>query len=189
MSIDLHDHNVIAAFRDLEAAEEAHEVLVREGFADDQLSILGQPVEQVDLDDDELTTAEEMGESVGKGVVTGGAAGSAVGAVATALGAAAVASIPGVGLLAGTGALAGAISGAGAGATVGAIVGGEAAMRSNHRWQQVLAAIKHGGIVLGVHSGDAEPVDRAQELLEELEPMDLARVDGRGRSIDRELPV
>lgn len=176
-------HNCIAAFRDLEQAEEALISLHEEGFGNEQLSILGQPVEQVDLADEEHETGEPIGGEVGKEILTGAVTGGALGGVATALGTAAVATIPGVGLVAGTGALIGLASGAGAGSTVGAILGGEAGMRTDHSWKQAIEAIREGAVVLGVHDDEEGTVQRACEVLEAEDPMTLHRVNDRGHEV------
>lgn len=181
----LADHNVIAAFRDLERAEEAREALHQVGFEDAELSILGRPVEEVE----ETTQAgpgEPIGGSVAKHVVTGGAVGAVGGGVLGALATAAVVSLPGIGMVAGTGALLGAIGGAGAGSTVGSIVEGESALRTGHSWKQALDAIKEGAVILGVHGEDAERVADAERVLATVTPMDLRRVNARGETVQHE---
>lgn len=178
----LADRNVVAAFRDLEHAEEAVEALHEAGFDDDRLSLLGRPVAEVE-EATEPGPGEPVGGDVFKHVASGGAAGAVAGGVLGALATAAVAMVPGVGLVAGTGALLGAVGGAGAGATVGSIVEGESALRTGHSWHQVFDAIKEGAIVLGVHDDDPRRVDEAQAILERLAPMDLQRVNSRGETV------
>lgn len=177
---ELATHNVTAAFRDLERASEAIGALRQEGLEDDQLSVLGRPVEQGLAVNPEHATGEPLGGDVAKQTAAGTAAGTAVGGVLGALGTVAVASIPGVGLVAGTGALIGAIAGGGLGGTVGAIVEGESALRSSAGWAHTFQAIQDGAVVVGVHSEDPEVVDRAEQLLTGLSPMDVTRVDDRG---------
>lgn len=183
-TVTLSQHNVVAAFRDLEVAEDALEALREEGFRDDDISLLGRPIEEVEGD---VQDAQGPGEPVGGNVFTqtfaGGAAGGAAGGVIGALATAAVATIPGVGLVAGTGALLGFLGGAGAGATVGAIVEGESALRTNHSWGQALDAIREGAIIVGVHDADGERVSRAHRILADKQPMDIRRVDSRGESV------
>lgn len=186
-TVTLSPRNVVASFRDLELADAALSELREAGFSDDDLSLLGRPVEEVEQELDEHTgPGEPVGGSVIAQTFVGGAAGGAAGGVLGALGAAAVAAIPGVGLVAGTGALIGFVSGAFAGSTVGSIVEGEAALRTNHSWRQALDAIQEGAVVLAVHDSDDERISEAYRLLEAHDPMDLRIVDQRGEPLDSE---
>jgi hypothetical protein len=178
----LAQQNLVAAFRDLEHAEEGLAALHAAGFSDDELSLLGQPIEEVDFD--ERGPGEPIGGQVGKHIATGGVVGGAAGGVLGALTTAAVVSIPGIGMVAATGALLGALGGGGAGATVGAILEGESAMRSDHSWTQAFDAIKEGAIVVGVHGDDPDRMARATQVLETVTPMDLRRINSRGETVD-----
>ena len=183
-TVRLSEHNVVAAFRDLEVAEEALAGLLDAGFGEDEVSLLGRPVEEVESKVEQgRSPGEPIGGNVLRQTVVGGAAGGLAGGVVGALATAAVAAVPGVGLVAGTGALLGFLSGAGAGSTVGALVEGEAALRSNHSWSQALDAIKEGAIVLGVHGSDAERVAAAEQRLADHQPMELRRVDSHGETV------
>lgn len=181
-TVELHQQNVVAAFRDLERADDAVAALLDAGFSDDEVSLLGQPVEEVDTSAPR-GPGEPIGGSVGKHIASGAAGGGLAGGVLGALTTAAVVSIPGIGMVAGTGALLGFLGGAGAGGTVGAIIEGESAMRSDHSWNQAFAAIKEGAIVVGVHGDDPDRVAEAAAILEKLGPMDLRRVNSRGDTI------
>lgn len=184
---NLAEHNVVAAFRDLERASDALGELRRAGIADDDLSILGRKPDELDV-----PSEHEVGEPLpgGEGVIThvfaGGAGGGALGAVIGAAGGAAIAAIPGVGLAVGVGALLGAIGAGGAGATVGSILEGESALRTDASWEQTVDAIKEGGTIVGVHADDVETVEEAERILEKLSPMELARVNSRGQRITPE---
>lgn len=181
---ELASHNVTAAFRDLERATEAIRALREADLDDDDLSVLGRPVDQgLDVPPERIT-GEPIGGEVAKQTAAGTAAGTAVGGALGALGTLAVASVPGVGLVAGTGALIGAIAGGGLGGTVGAIVEGESALRSSAGWAHTFQAIQDGAVVVGVHSEDPEVVSRGEEVLARLAPMDLTRVDHRGHRRD-----
>lgn len=184
-TVSLSEHNVVAAFRDLEIAEVALSELREAGFDGDELSLLGRPVEEVEQEvEDGKGPGEPVGGNVFSQTFAGGAAGGVAGGVLGALATAAVASIPGVGLVAGTGALLGFLGGAGAGATVGSIVEGESALRTNHSWSQALDAMREGAIILGVHGTDPDRVAEAERLLGGQNPMDLRRVDSRGETVD-----
>lgn len=183
-TVNLSEHNVVAAFRDLEIAEAALEELRGAGFEGDEISLLGRPVEEVEQEVEEgKGPGEPVGGNVFKQTFAGGAAGGAAGGILGALAAAAVASIPGVGLVAGTGALLGFLGGAGAGTTVGSILEGESALRTNHSWAQALDAMKEGGLVLGVHGTDPDRIAEAERVLAAQEPMDLRRVNSRGETV------
>jgi hypothetical protein len=186
-TVTLSQRNVVAAFRDLELADAALRDLREAGFRDDELSLLGRPIEEVQEDLEEGTgPGEPIGGDIIKHTFAGGAAGGAAGGVVGALGAAAVAAIPGVGLVAGTGALIGFVSGAFAGSTVGSIVEGEAALRTSHSWRQALDAIQEGAVILGIHGSGHDRIREAFELLQGHDPMDLRIVDERGETLDPE---
>lgn len=186
-TVTLSEHNVVAAFRDLELAEDALAALRDAGFEDDEISLLGRPVEEVQQEAEEGTgPGEPVGGNVFKQTFVGGAAGGLAGGVIGALATAAVATIPGVGLVAGTGALLGFLGGAGGGATVGSILEGESALRTNHSWSQALDAIKEGAIIVGVHGSEGDRIAEAHRILSANDPMDLRRVDSRGETVATE---
>lgn len=180
--IELEQHNVVAAFRDLELAQQAIAALEEAGFGDDELSLLGRPVEEVSRED-ERGPGEPVGGSVIKQVFTGGAAGGLAGGIVGALATAAVVTLPGIGMVAGTGALIGFITGAGAGSTVGSIVEGESALRSDHSWLQAFEAIQEGAVMLGVHGGDGDRIAEAEQILAAQQPMDLRRLNEQGETV------
>lgn len=182
-TVSLSSYNVVAAYRDLELADDAVSALLEAGVPEDRISLLGQPIEEVDRDA-EKGPGEPIGGDVGKHIATGGATGSLAGGVLGALGTAAVAAIPGVGLVAGTGALIGAVAGAGAGGTVGAIIEGESAMRSDHSWNNAFDAIKDGAVVVGVHADDRDELDPAIEVLEKSDPMEIHRLNDKGEQVE-----
>lgn len=183
--MELAERNVLAAFRDMEAAQQAIDDLANCGFTEDEVSLLGQPLTEVRT---EPEAGEEPGVKDGNvpsntfaGVTVGSLGGGALGLAGTAL----VAAIPGVGI-AGLGLLAGAVAGAGLGGTVGGIVEGEAAMRSDHSWGQAVEAVKAGSIVVGVHA-----VDRVEEAVETLAshvPQHLHVTDARGSVLEERTP-
>ncbi len=177
---ELATHNIVAAFRDLEVASDALEALRRVGVPEDDLSVLGRPVEDVDVREEDRT-GEPIGRGVGTHIAAGGTAGSLAGGALGALVGAAVTLIPGIGMVAGVGALLGAISGGGAGGTVGAIVEGESALRTDHSWHETFEAIVNkGAVVVGVHSDDPALIDRAMEAIGSAAPMEVHRVNARG---------
>lgn len=183
-TVTLSQHNVVAAYRDLELAEDTLTALRDASFEDDEISLLGRPVDEVEEETGDGTgPGEPVGGDVFKQTFAGGAAGGLAGGALGALATAAVASIPGVGLVAGTGALLGFLGGAGGGATVGAIVEGESALRTNHSWAQALDAIKEGAIVVGVHGEDGDRIAEAHRILASRTPMDVRRVDSRGETV------
>lgn len=180
-AVQLSRHNVIASFRDRERADEALEALGRDGFAPEEVSLLGQPIEDIDAVGEHEEDAPVDG-GVGRQIAAGVGVGGLGGGVAGLLIGAAVSAIPGVGPVAAIGLLAG-TSGAAMGATVGGIVEGESAMRTDHSWDQTFEAIKTGAVVVGVHSDDPERIATATATLNALNPMELHRVNDSGTTI------
>lgn len=183
MSRDMARHNVVAAYRDLELATDAVDVLRDGGFPDERLSVLGEAPDDVDVNR-EHESGEPLDSDVFEHVAVGGGTGGAVGAILGGGVTAAVAALPGVGLVVGTGALLGAVAGAFAGSTVGSIVEGEAALRSQAGWRQTFeslrAALTDGGVVVGVHVDDRGDAERAHELLADTDPISLHRLNRQG---------
>lgn len=175
--MDLADRNVLAAFRDMEAAQQAIRDLDDAGFRDDEVSLLGQALTEVDTGpepgEEQSVKEGNVASNTFAGVSIGSLGGGALGLAGTAL----VAAIPGVGI-AGLGLLAGAVAGAGLGGTVGGLVEGEAALRSDHSWGQAVETVKAGAIVVGVH--DEDRVDEAVDLLRSHVPQQLHVTDSRG---------
>lgn len=182
----LQGDSVLAAYRDLERASHAVDLLQERGFGDEQLSVLGESPDEVDLNR-ERESQEPLDGDVVEQAAAGGAAGSAVGALLGAGGTAAVVSMPGVGMAAGTGALVGAVAGAVGGGTVGSIAVGEAAVRTQQGWRQTFrslgALLSGGGVVVGVHAEDPGERTRAHDLLASTAPADLRRLDQEGRKL------
>lgn len=177
---ELREHNLIAVFRDLETTQEALEDLEQHGVREQHLSILGQPIDDVELD---RTAQEPVGGEAGKSIVGGATAGGLAGGLLGALGTLAATAIPGVGIAAGAGALIGFLAGGGAGSTVGAIIGGEAGLRSDASWTQIMDAIKTGGVVLGVHHDDPGLIEDVAGRMRAHNPMAIYRVNSVGQVV------
>jgi len=148
-------HQVLAVFKNPQAAGMATDRLLQAGVSEPQISILS----------DQASLSPHMGvEATSKapeGIATGGAIGGAIGAIAA--GAAAVGSIaiPGVGVLVGP--LVAALAGAGAGAVAGGAVGGLIGLGiPEHEAKSYQTAIREGGILIGVEvpDGNVEPVKK-----------------------------
>lgn len=183
MSREMADHNVVAAYRDLELATDAVDDLREAEFGDDQLSVLGEAPEDLDVNI-EHESGEPLDGDVFEHIAVGGGAGGALGALLGGGATAAVAALPGVGMVVGTGVLLGAVAGAFAGSTVGSIVEGEAALRSQAGWRQtfesVRTALTEGGVVVGVHVDEPDEAERARELLADTAPISLHRLNRHG---------
>lgn len=178
------EYNTVAELRDLEHVREALEALREAGIDEDRISVLGRPVETVDLTHDEAHTHQPVGGHVGWEIAAGAATGAAVGGLGVSVAAAAVAALmPGVGLATPTAAVIGLVAGGGAGSTVGAILGGEAGLRTNGSWQQAFEAIAEGAIMLAVHAHERATIDTATTALEAVEPMSLRRVNALGQEV------
>jgi hypothetical protein len=147
-------HQVLAVFKNPQAAGMAAERLMTAGITEPQISVLGDEPAIARVGIEAKTKAPE-------GAATGGAVGGIIGAIAA--GAAAVGSItiPGVGILAGP--LVAALAGAGAGAAAGGAVGGLIGLGiPEHEAKAYHDRIREGGILLGVEipGDDTGPVKK-----------------------------
>lgn len=151
------DHNVVAAFRDLDAARQAILSLEKAGVDPDAISLLG----AAPLDDGE-EGATAVGADVAKGAATGAAGAAAAGALTSLV-------IPGIGpvIAAGLGAL--------AGSAVGGVTGGIAGIGDSEAWKHTFEAVDQGTFAVGVHSDDSDTVEQGAEVLAGEDPMAMNR--------------
>jgi hypothetical protein len=149
---------VTATYKTRPAANQAIEVLTREGFAMDDISMLMSDLTR----GREFSVVEKT--KAPEGVATGGAIGGAIGAIAAGLTAIASLSVPGLGLIA-AGPLLAALTGAGAGAAVGGLAGGLIGLGiPEHEARLHATAVESGAILIGVFAHD-DRVARAKEIL------------------------
>ena len=176
----LAEFNVVATFPTMEAARGALDALGRAGIEAEDISVLGQSVEEARSDPDTRLRDLDATADVAKRAGAGAAAGGALGAVA---GAAAFV-IPGVGPVVGMGLLAAAAAGTAAGASVGGMVGGVAGLSLEDDWDLTFQEdLRAGRVLVAVHAADKTDVDKAARVLEDEEAEQLQWIDAEGRKI------
>jgi hypothetical protein len=174
-------HNVTAAFPGMEEARAALSALEAAGVESSKISLLGPRAEEAAEEADTRTRDFEATKDVGKKVAAGAAAGSALGGAAGFLAGLAAFAIPGVGPVVGAGVWAATIGGAAAGASVGGVVAGVGSIDVSEAWELTYQSVREGRVVVGVHSDEAEEVDRAAEAFQKLQPLSLHRFGSEGR--------
>ena len=177
----LADYNVVATFPDMEAARKAMDALGRAGVEAEDISVLGQAVEEARSDPDtrlrDLDATTDIAKKAGAGAAVGGALGALAGAAAFV--------IPGVGPVVGMGLLAAAAGGTAAGASVGGMVGGVAGLSLEDDWDLTFQEhLRAGRVLLAVHAADKSDVEKAAEVLEDHDAQQLEWIDGEGRKLE-----
>lgn len=175
-------HNVVAVLETFDGGRDALEELRDAGIGTEALSLLGPEHE---MRPGQGRVSESPGTTttgIGKAALGGIGAGTVGGGVLGALAGAAVTAIPGVGLAVGAGALYAGIAGAATGQIAGGLLGAEAGGRKSMMWAQSLQPFvarvrQEDKVLVGVHTEDLEQADRAQEILEDLDTVDVIRLD------------
>ena len=175
------EHNVTAAFSDMDEARKGLDALEAAGIESSRISLLGPAAEEAATEADTRSRDLEATKDVGKKVAAGAAAGSAVGGAAGFLAGLAAFAIPGVGPVLGAGVWAATIGGAVAGGSVGGVVAGVGSIDVSEAWELTYQSVRAGRVVVGVHSDDQEEVGRGAEALEKLEPLSMHRFGREGR--------
>ncbi len=159
------DHNVVAAFPDVEAARDAITDLETSGVPADSIALLGAFPAETARPGEEVVAEDALGDFA-KGAAQGAAAGAAGGA---AVGALTALAIPGIGpaVAAGLWAL--------AGATGGLAVGGTANTGGSPAWRASFDVVASGNFAVGVHDDDPEVVDLGEETLQARQPLSINR--------------
>lgn len=116
------DQKVVGIFSTQQEAIKAIERLKRDGYADDEISVLAKDADDVQRIKD-VTNTEVETTDASEGAVGGAVAGGAIGGIGALLVSLGVIAIPGVGPFLAAGPIAAAITGAVAGGAVGGIVG------------------------------------------------------------------
>jgi hypothetical protein len=151
---------VIAMFEFEDSANEAAGKLVSAGFPRDKITIiaghdLSRPEDHVDAGEDD--PGKLMG-AVGKGMAFGGGLGAVAGSVSSLL-------IPGIGPLVVGAALATTFLGAGLGASVGGVMATLMQAGVDESEARLFeAALRHGGVVLTLHTDEANARQAVQIL-------------------------
>lgn len=164
------DHkSVFGIYQTRMSVEKAVDRLKAESFSNSDISVLMPEKGGSEKFAHENSTKAPEGATTGAstGLVVGGALGWLVGIGALA--------IPGVGPLIAAGPIVAMLAGAGTGAAVGGIAGGLVGLGiPEYEAKRYESYIKEGGILLSVHTGDADLMKRAKEVLEQTGAKDIS---------------
>jgi len=177
----LAEHNVVATFADMEAAREAVQSLGQAGIDAENISLLGQAVDEARQDPDtrlrDLEATGDIAKRAGGGAAAGGALGALAGVAAFA--------IPGVGPVVGMGLLAAAAAGAIGGGAVGGMVGGVSGLSLEDDWDLTFQDhIRAGRVLVAVHAEERDDAERAAEVLEKGGAQQVEWLDSEGRRVE-----
>ncbi len=161
------EKHVFAVFRERGDGERAFDYLRSQGYTHDDIHVMISDETRARYYGDDKE-AHPVGTHATEGAAVGGAVGAATGATLAAVAAVGTSlAIPGLGLVV-AGPVAAALAGAGAGAVAGGLVGalvGLGIPESNAEAYE--AALKDGGIVLGVEPKSSDDVDDIKEKFED----------------------
>ena len=167
---------ISAVFQDRYDAIEAHSFIKSLGYADSEINVLMSDSTRKKFEEDK-DTRHAAGTMGLEGVATGGMIGTAVGATAAAIAAiGTTVLVPGLGILV-AGPVLAALAGGGAGAVTGGLIGGLVGLgipESNA--QAYEAALKNGGVVIGVSSRDSKDLSKIRQRFEELRGENIVSV-------------
>lgn len=150
-------------------AEKAVDLLVAQGFSEQDVSVLMADVNSSREFAHEKNTKAPEGAATG--VATGGVLGGTLGLLAG-IGALA---IPGVGPLIAAGPIMGALAGLGVGGAVGGLVGALVGMGvPEYEAKRYEGRVKDGGILLSVHCETSDEISRAKDILKASGAEDIA---------------
>lgn len=158
---------VVGLYDAAQTAERVVEDLIREGFRREDISITARSSEAGESAD------THTGTEAGSGAGTGATIGTAIGGVGGLLAGLGVLAIPGFGPIVAAGPLVAAITGAGIGAAAGGLVGGLIGLGIPRDEADVYAeGVRRGGYLVIVNAAD-EDADRAADVLDRYDPIDV----------------
>jgi hypothetical protein len=166
---------VLGIYPDYPSVENAVDVLKEAGFRNKDISVLfPEKAGSKSFAHDKGTRAPEgAAAGAGTGAIVGGALGWLVGIGALA--------IPGLGLFVAAGPIMAALAGVGVGGAVGGIAGALIGMGiPEHEAKRYEVRVKEGGILLSVHSDNADWTKRAKEILERTGAQDISSTGEAG---------
>jgi uncharacterized membrane protein len=160
---------VFGIYHNANQAERVVERLRKEGFSNDDISVLLQDNQgSKDFAHEKNTKAPE---GTTTGVTTGGVIGGTLGLLAG-IGALA---IPGVGPFIAAGPIMGALAGLGVGGAVGGLIGALVGMGiPEYEAKRYEGHIKEGGVLLSVHCDTSDQITRAKDLLKHTGAQDIS---------------
>lgn len=167
---------VLGLFETFPDAERAQRALAEKGIGRNDISVifLNSPGQRAHfpIGGDQYADpgAEEAGAGAAKGAAVGGAAGVALGLAALA--------IPGIGPVLAAGPLLAALGGGAAGAFTGSLVGAISRLGvPDTEAERYHEGVRRGGVLVGVHTDDAQ-VGHVAALLRELGAVDIEKRSG-----------
>jgi hypothetical protein len=165
--------SVIAVYPEHESAERAIRLLHKNGYAIEDLSIVGRNIRMTEEPTGFISTGDYVIAGAKSGAVLGGLAGVALGA--------ALLVIPGIGPVIVAGPIAAAVlagvEGAVAGVTLGAVAGALVGLGVPREHAIKFESEVQGGKFLVLARGHAEEIDRARALLKTETPGEIAVYD------------
>jgi len=160
---------VFGIYNTVGSAESGVDALVRDGFANGDVSVL--------LPDNQSTKdfAHEKHTKAPEGTTTGVTAGGAIGGTLGLLAGIGSLAIPGLVPFIAAGPIMGALAGAGVGGAVGGVVGALVGMgMPEYEAKRYEGRVKNGGVLLSVHCGTSEQIKRAKDILKRTGADDIA---------------
>jgi len=152
---------VLGIYPDYSKVEAAVDVLKESGFRNTDISVLFPEKAGT------KSFAREKGTKAPEGAAAGAGTGAIVGGTLGWLVGIGTLAIPGLGIFIAAGPLMAALAGMGVGGAVGGIAGGLIGMGiPEHEAKRYEVRVKEGGILLSVHSDNAEWTKRARNILE-----------------------
>jgi hypothetical protein len=165
---------VLGIYPNYASVENGVDVLKEAGFRNTDISVLF-PEKVVSKD-----FAHKKGTKAPQGAATGAGTGAVLGGTLGWLVGIGALAIPGLGLFVAAGPLMAALAGVGVGGAVGGIAGALIGMGiPEHEAKRYEVRVKEGGILLSVHSDNAEWTKRAKDILERTGAQDIS-VTGEG---------
>jgi hypothetical protein len=166
---------VLGIYPDYSSVENAVDVLKEAGFRNTDISVLfPEKAGSKNFAHDKGTRAPEgTAAGAGTGAIVGGTLGWLVGIGALA--------IPGLGVFIAAGPLMAALAGVGVGGVAGGITGGLIGMGiPKHEAKRYEVRVKEGGILLSVHSDNADWTKRAKDILQRTGAQDISSTGEAG---------
>ena len=160
---------VFGIYPGVDAAERAVDTLVRERFANNDISVL--------LPDNQSSKdfAHEKNTKAPEGTATGAATGGTIGGALGLLAGIGALAIPGVGPLIAAGPIMATLAGVGVGGAVGGLVGALIGMGiPEYEAKRYERHVKDGGVLLSVHCATSDDITRAKDVLKRTGANDIS---------------
>jgi hypothetical protein len=160
---------VFGIYPSVSQAEAAVDALVREGFSNNDISVL--------MPDNQSTKefAHEKNTKAPEGTTTGVAAGGTIGGTLGLLAGIGALAIPGVGPFIAAGPIMGTLAGIGVGGAVGGLVGALVGMGiPEYEAKRYEGRVKNGGVLLSAHCDTSEEITRAKDVLKRTGAEDIS---------------